>query len=39
VRTEGFFRIRVEIFSGLAAGEQVGVSKTDHLRDGARVWL
>lgn len=28
---------RVEVLSGLAAGEKVAVSKTDQLRDGARV--
>jgi RND family efflux transporter MFP subunit len=31
------FGTRIEILSGLAAGEKVAVSKTDQLRDGARV--
>ena len=37
VKTGKTFGNRVEILSGLAAGEKVAVSGTDRLRDGARV--
>ncbi len=37
VKTGKTFGNRVEILSGLAAGEKVAVSATDRLRDGARV--
>ncbi len=37
VKTGKTFGNRVEILSGLAAGEKVAVSQTDRLRDGARV--
>ena len=37
VKTGKTFGNRVEILSGLAAGEKVAVSQIDRLRDGARV--
>jgi RND family efflux transporter MFP subunit len=37
VKTGKTFGKRVEILSGLAAGEKVAISQTDRLRDGARV--
>ena len=37
VKTGRVFGNRVEILSGLAAGERIAVSGTDRLRDGARV--
>ena len=37
VKTGKIFGSRVEILSGLAAGEKVAISQTDRLRDGARV--
>jgi len=37
VKTGKSFGSRVEILSGLAAGEKVAISQTDRLRDGARV--
>ncbi len=37
VKTGKSFGSRVEILSGLAAGEKVAITQTDRLRDGARV--
>jgi RND family efflux transporter MFP subunit len=37
VKTGKSFGNRVEILSGLAAGEKIAISQTDRLRDGARV--
>ena len=37
VKTGKTFGNRVEILSGLAAGEKIAISQVDRLRDGARV--